>query len=126
MAYKKPESKFKKAPQGLDEAKSNGQINLSKKTNITYTARTLFENANILPQIVENIKKEVEQGNNKNAIDFFKAIKEPDDQTINLNGGLEVQKVFIDEETKKKVDKHIDDFIDGKWYWYTVFRVPLN
>ena len=114
MAYKKPESKFKKAPQGLDEAKSNGQINLSKKTNITYTARTLFENANILPQIVENIKKEVEQGNNKNAIDFFKAIKEPDDQTINLNGGLEVQKVFIDEETKKKVDKHIDDFIDGK------------
>ena len=64
--------------------------------------------------MVQNIKEEVESGNNKNAIDFFKAIKEPDDQTINLNGGVELQKVFIDEKTKKQTDKHIDDFIDGK------------
>ena len=103
--------KFPKGPQGLDEAKSKGQINLSRNKNILYTARTLFENADILPQMVDNLKKEVEEGNNKNAIDFFKAIKEPDDQNINLNGGIEVQKVFVDEITKKNTDKHIDDFI---------------
>lgn len=113
MAYKKPERKFPKAPQGLDEKKSAGQVNLSRKTNITYTARTLFENADILPQMVENIKEEVMNGNNKNAIDFFKAIKEPEEQVINLNGGVAVQKVFIEEATKKDADNHIDKFIDG-------------
>lgn len=111
---KEAEVHFTSDYQPSQENKSKGQIERSKNKNILYSARTLFENANILPQIVENIKKEVEQGNNKNAIDFFKAIKEPDDQTINLNGGLEVQKVFIDEKTKKKTDKHIDDFINGK------------
>ena len=103
--------KFPKAPQGLDNQKSEGQIERSKKNNIICTARTLFENADILPELVNGIKKEVENGNYKNALDFFKAIKEPDAQDINLNGGVEVQKVFIDETTKKEAKQHIKDFI---------------
>ena len=43
---------------------------------------------------------------------FYRTPK--DDINLNLNGGIEVQKVFIDEKTKKATDKHIDDFINGK------------
>ena len=43
---------------------------------------------------------------------FYKSPK--DDINLNLNGGVEIQKVFIDEKTKKATDKHIDDFINGK------------
>ena len=106
--------KFKKAPQGLDEKKSEGQIERAKNTNLLCSARTLFQNADILPDLIANVKKEVLNGNNRNAIDLLKVIKEPEAQDINLNGGIEVQKVFIDEKTKKATDKHIDDFINGK------------
>lgn len=74
--------RFPKAPQGLDEAKSNGQVELSKKTNLLCTARTLFENANILPDLVNNLKEEVQEGETKNAIKFFDVIKEPEKQEI--------------------------------------------
>lgn len=103
--------KFKKAPQGLDEAKSNGQIDLSKKTNLLCNARTLFENAQILPDLVDSLKAEVKAGETKNAIKFFDVIKEPEDKNININGGLEVQKVFITQEEKQEALNHIDDFI---------------
>lgn len=75
-------TQFKKAPQGLDEAKSNGQVELSKKTNLLCTARTLFENANILPGLVDSLKEEVQEGKTKNAIKFFDVIKEPEKQEI--------------------------------------------
>lgn len=39
-------------------------------------------------------------------------IGEKPDQVINLNGGVEVQKVFIDEATKKETQKHIKEFIN--------------
>lgn len=74
--------KFPKAPQGLDEAKSKGQVELSKKTNLLCTARTLFENANILPDLVDSLKEEVQEGETKNAIKFFDVIKEPEKQEI--------------------------------------------
>ena len=105
--------RFPKAPQGLDDRKSEGQIERAKNTNLLCSARTLFQNADILPDLIANVKQEVLSGNNKNAIDLLKVIKEPEDQNINLNGGLEVQRVFIDEKTKKKTDDHIDKFIDG-------------
>ena len=112
MAYKKPERKFKKSPQGLDEAKSKGQVQRSKNNNLVCSARTLFDNAEILPQLIDNIKAEVEQGINKNAIDLLKVIKEPDTQDLHLSGGLSVQKVFVDGETKQQTDEHIDKYID--------------
>ena len=41
---------------------------------------------------------------------FYKTPKDQID--LKLSGGLEVQKVFIDEKTKKNTDAHIDEFID--------------
>ena len=105
--------RFSKAPQGLDEKKSEGQIERAKNTNLLCSARTLFQNADILPDLIANVKQEVLNGNNKNAIDLLKVIKEPEAQDINLNGGIEVQKIFVEEKTKKQTDKHIDDFING-------------
>ena len=106
-------TRFSSTNQPSEESKSKGQIERAKNKNILYTARTLFENANILPQMVQNIKEEVESGINKNAIELLKIIKEPEAQNINLNGGVEVQKVFIDAETKAEVKKHIKDFIEN-------------
>lgn len=110
MAYKKPECKFKKAPQNLDENKSKGQVELSKKKNLLYTARTLYENADILPQMIDNIKNEVNMGENKNAIELLKVIKEPEEQKINVNG--QVQKVFITPEQQKEAEEHIKKMIE--------------
>lgn len=107
-------TRFSKTNQPTEEAKSNGQIEKAKNRNLLYSARTLFDNADILPDLVNNLKKEVSEGNNKNTIEFLKIIKEPETQNINLNGGVEVQKVFIDAETKQKTKQHIQDFIDGK------------
>ena len=106
--------KFPKAPQGLDEAKSIGQINLSIEKNIVATLRTEIKtNTTILKDLPRGIQEEVRNGKYENAIKLLNIIKEPDEQKINLNGGLEVQKVFIDEKTKKKADEHIDDIING-------------
>lgn len=40
---------------------------------------------------------------------FYKTPK--DSFNLTLDGSLEVQKIFIDEATKKKTDKHIDEFL---------------
>ena len=77
--------KFPKAPQGLDEAKSNGQIELAKNTNLLCSARTMFENADILPELVLNLKEEVANGKVKNAIKFFDVIKEPEKQELKID-----------------------------------------
>lgn len=106
-------TRFTTDNQPSNESKSNGQIERSRKNNIICTARTLFESAGILDKVIENISEEVQNGNNRNAIEMLKIIKEPETQNIKLDGGVEVQKVFIDEKVKKKTDKHIDDFING-------------
>lgn len=107
-------NRFKKAPQGLDELKSNGKIETSIKRNILETLRTNIDNTNLVSEIVLGVAEEVAQGNYKNGIELLKIAKEPETQNINLNGGVEIQKVFIDAETKKKTKEHIQDFIDGK------------
>lgn len=113
--HPKQNNVFSKAPQGLNEAKSGGQINLSIEKNILATLRTeIKSNTTILKDLPQGIQEEVRNGKYDNAIKLLNIIKEPEAQSINLNGGLEVQKVFIDAQTKKKTDKHIDDFIDGK------------
>lgn len=77
--------KFPKAPQGFDDVKSDGQIKLAKNTNLLCSARTMFENANILPDLVANLKEEVAEGKNENAIKFFNVIKEPDKQELKID-----------------------------------------
>ena len=75
-------NRFPEGDQGLNEAKSQGQIKRSKSINILYTTRTLFANADILPELIDNIKIEVKNGNNKNALELLKVIKEPEEQKV--------------------------------------------
>ena len=93
--------KFCKAPQGLDEAKSKGQIKLSKNTNLLCSARTMFENAEILPELVANLKEEVKEGCVKNAIKFFDVIKETENNTtVNINQAVQVNKKDVEDAVK--------------------------
>ena len=90
--------KFCKAPQGLDKAKSEGQIELSKNTNLLCSARTMFENANILPDLIINLKEEVSEGYIKNAIKFFEVIKETENNTtVNINQAVQVNKKDVED-----------------------------
>ena len=101
MTNKKPVCKFSKAPQGLDEAKSKGQIELAKNTNLLCSARTMFENADILPDLVASLKEEVSNGEIKNAIKFFDVIKEPENNMIvNINQAVQVNKQDVEDAVK--------------------------
>lgn len=112
MANKHPTCKFKKAPQGLDEAKSEGQIRKSKTFNVLATLRTEMFNRDIIPKILDVVQVEVEAGNAKNAIELLKITKEPEKQEINLKGDVGVQKVYVTAEEQAKVKKHISEVIN--------------
>ena len=114
MAYKKPECKFKKSPQGLDEVKSKGQIEARKEFNVRCTIRTLAQDYNALPIAYESAIRNAQNGKPDALIKLIGLGCENETQNINLNGGVEVQKVFIDSKTKKCTDKHIDDFLNDK------------
>jgi len=93
--------RFGKAPQGLDEAKSKGQIELAKNTNLLCSARTMFQNAEILPELVANLKEEVCNGEVKNAIKFFDVIKETENNTtVNINQAVQVNKQDVEDAVK--------------------------
>lgn len=85
MAYKKPECKFPKAPQGLNEAKSKGQINVSIDKNIIYTLRTRIKEQNLIDDVVCGVVEEVQNGQYKNAIKLIEIAKEPDKQEVKLD-----------------------------------------
>lgn len=104
--------KFKKAPQGLDEAKSKGQIKKSKTLNVLATLRTEMFNRDIIPKILDVVQVEVEAGNAKNAIELLKITKEPEKQEINLNGDVGIQKVYVTKREQKKVKDHIAEVIN--------------
>lgn len=82
--------RFKKGPQGLDENKSRGQMNRSRNMNILATARTLFESAEILPKLIDNIGEQVDEGQNKDALTLLNIIKEPEKQQIEIDGEAKV------------------------------------
>lgn len=98
-----------KQPSG--EAKSKGQIQKRKEINVIYNAETLFEKRDILPQLIDNIKNQVDMGINKDALDLMKLFKKNENSTnINVQG---VQKVFVTQEEINEVDKHIQEFINN-------------
>jgi hypothetical protein len=105
-------TRFTKDNQPTDEAKSKGQVNLSIKKNLIETLRSRIDEWDLVDKVVSGVNSEVDNGNLKNAIELLKIAKEPEKQEINLNGGVEIQKVFIDEATKKETQKHIKDFIN--------------
>lgn len=89
--------------------KSNGHIQKRAEVNVLLNAETLFENKNILPQLIDNIKQQVDLGNNKDAIDLMKLFKKNENSTnINVQG---VQKIFVTQEELQQVDEHIDNII---------------
>ena len=93
--------KFPKSPQGLNEAKSRGQVERARNTNLLGSARTMFENADILPDLVANLKDEVASGQVKNAIKFFDVIKETESSTtVNINQAVQVNKKNIEDAVK--------------------------
>ena len=94
--------KFDKSPQDLNDKKSQGMIEARKQKNLIMTARTLYESAEILPKLIDNIKEEVDNGLNKNAIELFKVLKEPEENTINLNGNVGVKKIYVTPELRRK------------------------
>ena len=107
MANKNPSesTRFTSENQPSPESKSRGQVQRAKNMNILATARTLFESANILPGLIDNIQEEVQNGFNKNAIELLKIIKEPEKQKIELEG--QIQKIYITHEQQKKAMEHI-------------------
>lgn len=102
---------FSKAPQGLDDKKSQGQINRSKELNILSHIRSNIHDRNIISKTFDVIETELEAGITKNAIEVLKIAKENEKQDINLTGGVEVQKVYITKEEQEEVKKHIDEMI---------------
>ncbi len=78
--------RFGKAPQGLDEAKSQGQINLSKEKNIIATLRTEVQtNTTILQDLPRGIQEEIKNGKYENAIKLLNVIKEPEKQEVKID-----------------------------------------
>lgn len=104
---------FPKAPQGLDKEKSTGQIEARKEFNVNLTLRTLAQSYNATQIAYESAIECAQNGKPDPLIKLLGLAKEPEAQNINLNGGVEVQKVFIDEATKKEAKKHIKDFIEN-------------
>ena len=94
MAYKKPECKFPKAPQNLDEKKSKGQIGLSIKKNLIETLRTRISEQNLIDDVVCGVVEEVQSGHYKNAIKLIEIAKEPDKQEVKLDSDAKIMPVI--------------------------------
>jgi hypothetical protein len=98
MTNKHPVCKFKKSPQGLDENKSKGQVNLSIENNLIKTLRTRINEINLIDDVVNGVKKEASNGYYKNAIKLLEIAKEPESNTtVNINQAVQVNKKDIDE-----------------------------
>lgn len=108
------DTQFTSKNQPSDEAKSNGQIKRSADINIRKCLETKLFEEKAVDLVVADALKHIKEGNGTPLRELIKIAKGNETQDINLNGGIEVQKVFIDEKTKKATDKHIDDFINGK------------
>lgn len=98
--------------EAVNEAKSKGKINASINRNLLASLRTELNKKNLIKKVVAGVLQEVKNGKYVNAIKLLDIAKEKESQEINLNGGAELQKVFVDEKTKKEADKHIDSFIN--------------
>lgn len=98
MTNKNPVCKFKKSPQGLDEAKSKGQIALSIDNNLIKTLRTRISETNLIDDVVNGVKEEAQNGDFKNAIKLLEIAKEPENNTtVNINQAVQVNKKDIDD-----------------------------
>lgn len=92
---------FQKAPQGLDDKKSRGQIDLALEKNIIKTLRTRISETNILENLVKGVAEETECGIYKNALKLVEIVKEPESApVVNINQAVQVNKKSINEAVK--------------------------
>lgn len=80
--------KFSSEYQPSNEAKSNGQIEASKKKNLLETLRSRIEEWDLIDKVVNGVDEEIGNGNFKNAIELIKIAKEPETQNINLTNTI--------------------------------------
>lgn len=83
-----------------------------KRENMLTELFELLDKEGIIDGTIDTIKKEVKNGNIKNAIELLKLVKPNELQMQQITGGVEIQKVFITEEERKAVEKHINDVIN--------------
>ncbi len=90
---------FQKAPQGLDEAKSRGMINLSIEKNLIKTLRTRIQETNLLEDLVTGIANETREGDYKNALKLVEIVREPEGNqpVVNINQAVQVNQKALDE-----------------------------
>lgn len=92
--------KFPKAPQGLNEKKSRGQVNLALENNIIKTLRTRIQETGLIENVVKGVVEETENKCYKNAIKLLEIVKEPENSnntTVNINQAVQVNKKNLDE-----------------------------
>ena len=75
-------NRFPEGDQGLNEAKSQGQIKRSQGKNILAHIRSNLQDRDIISKVFDVVEEEVENGNTKNAIELIKIAKEPEDQKV--------------------------------------------
>ena len=64
----------------------------------------MLDDAGIYEESIEQIKKEVRNGNLRNFLALFALIKKPDTQTQQLVGSIGLEKVFISPKEQKETD----------------------
>lgn len=103
-----------KVGESRDGAKiGNGIMSARPKINLVWTLRNLMAKANILPQLVQNIKEEVENGYNKNAIELLKIIKEDERIGVSIQNSINnIQKVYVTPEQDKAATDYIENIIN--------------
>ena len=104
------------------EARENGKKGAEKSAEARRARKTLKEELLLLLESENNQQKmsvALFQKALKGDIKAFEVIRDtigekPTDKQ-QLTGGVEIQKIFITEEERKAVEKHINDVINEQW-----------
>lgn len=113
ISLKEYKKKSKEEREMISVRTSEGMIEKRKSQNLVFTARTLMEQANILPMLIDNIRQEVEEGYNKNALELFRLIKEPEAQQIDVKAAVAgIQKIYVSKKEESEVLNHIKEVIE--------------
>ena len=113
MANKNPKKENLKPIRTEKEARIKGQNGGIKSGEVRRAKKTMKEMLDyLLEKEIEN--KKGDKASTQEAYEVIRdTIGEKPENKIKLDGGVEVQKVFVDKATKQAANKHIDDFIDG-------------
>lgn len=109
--HPKQNYKFPKAPQGLNEKKSMGQIRARAALNVMATLQTELSERNMIPKICDVVEQEIENGHVKNGLKLIEIAKEHD---INVNSETKITQVSVSRREQKKIIQHINEVINDE------------